>query len=185
MNARRGIPLWAAVLTAALAALIVVFVVVGVALAHRNTLNYGTSPQPLTDTPTPISSAPVVTSTPTATPAATTPVAVATGFVAAFTNRDLTGTAWEKAYDSYLTADAQKAYQYTDQDKVPGTKVTGTAVLTAGGTTTGTPGTADAGDDDPAPAIVTVPTDAGNYTVNLQQVAGSWQVLSAQTPGEN
>ncbi|HAQ9631300.1 TPA: hypothetical protein IYE65_002964, partial [Enterococcus faecium] len=42
------------------------------------------------------------------------------------------------------------------------------------------------GHDEPSvlPAIVSVPTDAGAYTVNLQQVAGQWLVMSASLPTE-
>lgn len=115
---------------------------------------------------------------------ANTPTEAAAGFVAAFTDHAAPADAWEKQYSSYLTKQAKTAYAGTDREQVPGTRVTGKAIVTAGASAAPVPGSADDdGDTDPVPAIVAVPTDAGRYTVNLQQQDGRWLVVSAQLPG--
>jgi hypothetical protein len=93
----------------------------------------------------------------------------ASGFVAAYVDKTAAGTAWTKAWMPYLTGQAQAAYEGTSQQRVPGSTLTGTAVL-QGGATNGA-------------AVVDVPTDAGSYTVQLNQISGSWKVLRAILPG--
>ena len=66
---------------------------------------------------------------------------------------------------------AQAAYEGTSQQAVPGTTLAGTVKLEDGGTN--------------GAAIVDVPTDAGTYTVQLNQVNGSWKVLRAILPAED
>ncbi|MCE0459431.1 hypothetical protein [Curtobacterium flaccumfaciens] len=95
----------------------------------------------------------------------------ASGFVSAYIDKTVTGDAWVKGWMPYLTTQAQAAYEGTSQQAVPGTTLTGTVKLEDGGTN--------------GAAIVDVPTDAGTYTVQLNQVNGSWKVLRALLPGED
>lgn len=93
-------------------------------------------------------------------------------FVAAFVSKNVTGQAWEDGYLPYLTPYSQTAYQGTGQANVPGTRVTGTPALAEEGTNTVTA------------AVVTVPTDAGTYTVQVfAQPTGAWLVQRAYLPG--
>lgn len=93
-------------------------------------------------------------------------------FVAAFVSKDLTGQAWEDSYLGYLTPYSQTAYQGTGQSNVPGTRITGTPALAEEGTNTVTA------------ALVTVPTDAGVYTVQVfAQPSGAWLAQRAYLPG--
>lgn len=93
----------------------------------------------------------------------------ASGFVAAYVDKTVTGDAWSSAWMPYLTEQAQAAYEGTSQQRVPGSTLTGSAVLQAGATN--------------GAAVVDVPTDAGTYTVQTNQVDGSWKVLRALLPG--
>jgi len=95
----------------------------------------------------------------------------ASGFVSAYVDKSVTGDAWAKGWMPYLTTQAQAAYEGTSQRAVPGTTLSGTVKLEDGGTN--------------GAAIVDVPTDAGTYTVQLNQVNGSWKVLRAVLPGED
>jgi hypothetical protein len=95
----------------------------------------------------------------------------ASGFVSAYVDKTVTDDAWVKGWMPYLTTQAQAAYEGTSQQAVPGTTLTGTVKLESGGTN--------------GAAIVDVPTDAGTYTVQLNQVSGSWKVLRALLPGED
>ena len=95
----------------------------------------------------------------------------ASGFVSAYVDKSITGDAWAKGWMPYLTTQAQAAYEGTNQQAVPGTTLSGTVKLEDGGTN--------------GAAIVDVPTDAGTYTVQLNQVNGSWKVLRAILPGED
>jgi hypothetical protein len=95
----------------------------------------------------------------------------ASGFVSAYVDKSVTGDAWAKGWMPYLTTQAQAAYEGTSQQAVPGTTLSGTVKLEGGGTN--------------GAAIVDVPTDAGTYTVQLNQVNGSWKVLRAILPGED
>ena len=95
----------------------------------------------------------------------------ASGFVSAYVDKSVTGDAWAKGWMPYLTTQAQAAYEGTSQRAVPGTTLAGTVKLEDGGTN--------------GAAIVDVPTDAGTYTVQLNQVNGSWKVLRAILPGED
>jgi hypothetical protein len=95
----------------------------------------------------------------------------ASGFVSAYVDKSVTGDAWAKGWMPYLTTQAQAAYEGTSQRAVPGTTLSGTVKLEDGGTN--------------GAAIVDVPTDAGTYTVQLNQVNGSWKVLRAILPGED
>ena len=95
----------------------------------------------------------------------------ASGFVSAYVDKSITGDAWAKGWMPYLTTQAQAAYEGTSQRAVPGTTLSGTVKLEDGGTN--------------GAAIVDVPTDAGTYTVQLNQVNGSWKVLRAVLPGED
>ncbi|TCU82290.1 hypothetical protein EDF52_113136 [Curtobacterium sp. PhB42] len=95
----------------------------------------------------------------------------ASGFVSAYVDKRVTGDAWAKGWMPYLTTQAQAAYEGTSQQAVPGTTLSGTVQLEDGGTN--------------GAAIVDVPTDAGTYTVQLNQVNGSWKVLRAILPGED
>lgn len=180
MSARQddtGLPTWA-VFAAAFGAMIIIL---GAGLA-LGLARQGLVPAPEQAKATPsttASTAPAPTSTPS-----DTPEAAAAGFVTAFTNHQVPVDAWEKTFSGYLTEQARTAYAGTDRTQVPGTRVTGKAVVTAGVTAAPVPGSADDdGESDPVPAIVTVPTDAGRYTVNLQQQDGRWLVVSAQLPG--
>lgn len=93
----------------------------------------------------------------------------ASGFVAAYIDKTVTGAAWAKGWMPYLTVQAQAAYEGTSQQRVPGRTLTGTAILQDGATN--------------GAAVVEVPTDAGTYSVQLNQVDGSWKVLRAILPG--
>lgn len=95
----------------------------------------------------------------------------ASGFVSAYVDKSVTGDAWAKGWMPYLTTQAQAAYEGTNQQAVPGTTLSGTVKLEDGGTN--------------GAAIVDVPTDAGTYTVQLNQVNGAWKVLRAVLPGED
>lgn len=182
MSARqhtRGVPVWVAVVLAAAAAAGVVALVVGLSDAEKPGAALQTQ---VTPTPNGEEGA-----TPTAAPSTgevpseASALEVATSFVAAFTDSSVSGPAWEADYVRYLTPRAQVAYEGTGQSRVPGTQVTGDAVLEGGVTAEPVEGE---GHDEPSvlPAIVSVPTDAGTYTVNLQQVAGQWLVMSASLP---
>lgn len=93
-------------------------------------------------------------------------------FVAAFVSKSLTGQAWENGYLPYLTPYSQTAYQGTAQANVPGTRVTAAPALAEAGTNTVTA------------ALVTVPTDAGTYTVQVfAQPSGQWLAQRAYLPG--
>lgn len=95
----------------------------------------------------------------------------ASGFVSAYVDKSVSGDAWVQGWMPYLTTQAQAAYEGTSQRAVPGTTLTGTVTLEDGGTN--------------GAAIADVPTDAGTYTVQLNQVNGSWKVLRAILPGED
>jgi hypothetical protein len=95
----------------------------------------------------------------------------ASGFVSAYVDKSVTGDVWAKGWMPYLTTQAQAAYEGTSQRAVPGTTLSGTVKLEDGGTN--------------GAAIADVPTDAGTYTVQLNQVNGSWKVLRAILPGED
>lgn len=95
----------------------------------------------------------------------------ASGFVSAYVDKSITGDAWAAGWMPYLTTQAQAAYEGTSQQAVPGTTLRGTVTLEDGGTN--------------GAAIADVPTDAGAYTVQLNQVNGSWKVLRAILPGED
>lgn len=95
----------------------------------------------------------------------------ASGFVSAYVDKSITGDAWVQGWMPYLTTQAQAAYEGTSQQAVPGTTLSGTVTLEDGGTN--------------GAAIADVPTDAGTYTVQLNQVNGSWKVLRAILPGED
>jgi hypothetical protein len=175
---RRGVPV--SVLLGATVGFVVLILLGGLLL------NRALHPQAPTRT-APIPTATMSTTpTPSRTAAAppSTPAAAAAGFVAAFTDHQEPTDVWESTYSAYLTPQAKTAYQGTDRTQVPGTRVTGKAAVVAGVSAAPVPGAADDdGDTDPVPAIVTVPTDAGDYTVNLQQQDGRWLVVSAQLPG--
>lgn len=177
MSARqdRGLPAWA--VCAATAGAVVVILGAGLALGLARQTSPA-APERTAVVPTASGS-----SAPTSTPS-NTPETAAAGFVAAFTNHQVPVDVWQKTYSAYLTKQAKTAYAGTDRGQVPGTRVTGKAIVTAGASAPPVPGSADDdGDTDPVPAIVAVPTDAGRYTVNLQQQDGRWLVVSAQLPG--
>lgn len=183
MSARqeRGVPVWVAV---GVAVAIVAVVVAGGLVAYFALRG----PAPVSaPAPTAVPSASAsATSTPMQAAPTDSPTSTAVGFVTAFTNHTVPDDVWEQQYSSYLTERAKTAYEGTNRDRVPGTRVTGPADVTAGVSATPIPGAADDdGDQDPVPAIVTVPTDAGTYTVNLQQQDGRWLVVSAQLPGSD
>ena len=185
MSARRsnrGVPVWVAVVAAAAAAASVVAVIVGLS----DEATPGSAPQAqVTSTPTASQSAQATVAPSTDDgPSEASALEVASSFVAAFTDRSVSGQEWEAGYTRYLTPRAQVAYEGTGQSRVPGTQVTADAVLEAGVTAEPVEGE---GHDEPSvlPAIVSVPTDAGAYTVNLQQVAGQWLVMSASLPTES
>jgi len=177
----RGVPVWVALGIAFLAA--VAIVVAGVVLHFA----LRPSASQIVSAPAPTSSVtPSTSATPTEAAPANTPTSAAAGFVFAFTDHTVPTDAWEKNYASYLTEQAKTAYAGTNRDRVPGTRVTGPAKVTAGVSAAPVPGSADDdGEQDPVPAIVAVPTDAGTYTVNLQQQNGRWLVVSAQLPGSD
>lgn len=177
MSARqdRGLPPWAVFAATAGA----VMVILGAGLA----LGLARQTSPAAPERTAVAPPTSGTSSPAPTPS-DTPEAAAAGFVAAFTNHQVPVDVWQKTYSGYLTKQAKTAYAGTDRGQVPGTRVTGKAIVTAGASAAPVPGSADDdGDTDPVPAIVAVPTDAGQYTVNLQQQDGRWLVVSAQLPG--
>lgn len=179
MSARqeRGLPPWA--VFAATAAAVVVILGAGLALGLARQTSPAAPERVAVAPPTSESSAAAPTSTPS-----NTPESAAAGFVAAFTNHQVPVDVWQKTYSGYLTKQAKTAYAGTDRGQVPGTRVTGKAIVTAGASAAPVPGSADDdGDTDPVPAIVAVPTDAGRYIVNLQQQDGRWLVVSAQLPG--
>jgi hypothetical protein len=173
----RGLPSWA--VFAATSGAVVVILGAGLTLGLARQTSPA-APERALVTPTASgTSAPVPAPTPS-----NTPESAAAGFVAAFTNHQIPVDVWQKTYSGYLTEQAKTAYAGTDRGQVPGTRVTGKAIVTAGASAAPVPGSADDdGDTDPVPAIVAVPTDAGRYTVNLQQQDGRWLVVSAQLPG--
>ncbi|QZQ53754.1 hypothetical protein KZI27_01005 (plasmid) [Curtobacterium sp. TC1] len=179
MNARqddKGLPTWA-VFTAAFGA-VAIILGAGLALGLARQTSVPAPEQAAATPTTTASTAPVPTSAPS-----DTPESAAAGFVTAFTDHQVPVDAWQKTYSDYLTEQAKTAYAGTDRTQVPGTRVTGKAVVIAGASAAPVPGSADDdGESDPVPAIVTVPTDAGRYTVNLQQQGGRWLVVSAQLP---
>ncbi|MBD8540595.1 hypothetical protein [Frigoribacterium sp. CFBP 8751] len=180
-------PVWVAVVAAAAAAAAAASVV-AVIVGLSNDETPGSAPQAqaqVTSTPAASQSAQATVAPSTDDgPSEASALEVASSFVAAFTDRSVSGQEWEAGYTRYLTPRAQVAYEGTGQSRVPGTQVTGDAVLEAG--VTAEPVEGD-GHDEPSvlPAIVSVPTDAGAYTVNLQQVAGQWLVMSASLPTES
>ncbi|OII01463.1 hypothetical protein BIU95_07195 [Curtobacterium sp. MCBA15_007] len=179
MSARqdRGLPPWAVFAATTGAVMVILGAGLALGLARQTS---PAAPERTAVVPTASgSSSPAPTSTPS-----NTPESAAAGFVAAFTNHQVPVDVWQKTYSGYLTKQAKTAYAGTDRGQVPGTRVTGKAIVTAGASAAPVPGSADDdGDTDPVPAIVAVPTDAGRYTVNLQQQDGQWLVVSAQLPG--
>lgn len=95
-------------------------------------------------------------------------VGAASGFVAAFIAKDVAGATWQSGWEPFLAEQARAAYEDTDQRQVPGSSLTGTPAMQPGGTN--------------GAAIVDVPTDAGTFQVQLNQVNGSWRVLRAVLP---
>lgn len=122
-------------------------------------------------TPSAQPTAPVNAEDPITPPQEGAATGTASGFVSAYVDKSVTGDAWAKGWMPYLTTQAQAAYEGTSQQAVPGTTLSGTVKLEDGGTN--------------GAAIVDVPTDAGTYTVQLNQVNGSWKVLRAILPGED
>lgn len=179
MSARqdRGLPPWAVFAATTGAVMVILGAGLALGLARQTS---PAAPERTAVVPTASgSSTPAPTSTPS-----NTPESAAAGFVAAFTNHQVPVDVWQKTYSGYLTEQAKTAYAGTDRGQVPGTRVTGKAIVTEGASAAPVPGSADDdGDTDPVPAIVAVPTDAGRYTVNLQQQDGRWLVVSAQLPG--
>lgn len=185
MSARRsnrGVPVWVAVVAAAAAAASVVAVIVGLS----DEATPGSAPQAQVTSPPTGSQSAQATVAPSTDdgPSEASALKVASSFVAAFTDRSVSGQEWEAGYTRYLTPRAQVAYEGTGQSRVPGTQVTGDAILE--GVFAAEPVEGE-GHDEPGvpPATVSVPTDAGACTVNLQQVAGQWLVMSASLPTES
>ncbi|TCL80515.1 hypothetical protein EDF31_11233 [Curtobacterium sp. PhB142] len=178
MSARqdRDVPAWV-VFTVVFGA-VVIILGAGLALGIARQTSVPAPERAAVTPTTTASTAPVPPSAPS-----DTPESAAAGFVTAFTDHQAPADAWEKTFSGYLTEQAKTAYAGTDRTQVPGIRVTGKAVVTAGVSAAPVPGSADDdGESDPVPAIVTVPTDAGRYTVNLQQQDGRWLVVSAQLP---
>lgn len=102
--------------------------------------------------------------------AATDAAQVAVAAMAAFSRPTLNAADWFAGLAPYLTDQGKAWYKSADPSRIPATAVTGPASGATG--------------DLVSWATVTVPTDAGAYTVNLARpdAAHPWQVLMIMDP---
>lgn len=100
--------------------------------------------------------------------------AVAESTMTAFITTEQDPQSWWDAFSATLTADARQLWAYTDPRLVPATELTGPAAVTSAPSST--------------QVFVTVPTDAGDYALQLVRHVepgagqGPWQVQEIRPP---
>jgi len=91
-----------------------------------------------------------------------------------FVDHDANATAWWKKFSAYLDSQAQYEWTGTNPQLVPASKLTGTPVVS--------------GSSGPSNVSVLVPTNAGQYVVELDRTAdpdggvGAWLIHDITVP---